>query len=83
MAPRFHLFLPQMRISHAAIVERALAAEAVGFEGIAFMDHLAPPLNWGHDMWEALSIAGWVLARRAPSRAMLGRVPGGSASRSR
>ena len=44
MTPAFHLFLPQMRMSHDAIVERARAAEAVGFEGVAFMDHLAPPL---------------------------------------
>ncbi len=62
MALRFHLFLPQMRMTHAAIVERALAAEAAGFEGIAFMDHLAPPLAEEHDMWEAMAIASWVLA---------------------
>ena len=58
----FHLFLPQMRMTQPAIVERAQAAEAAGFEGIAFMDHLAPPLALEHDMWEAMSIAGWVLA---------------------
>lgn len=61
--PAFHLFLPQMRMTHEAIVSRALAAEDAGFEGIAFMDHLAPPLALEHDMWEAMSIAGWVLAR--------------------
>ena len=63
MGPAFHLFLPQMRMSHDAIIERALVAEAAGFEGIAFMDHLAPPLGSEYDMWEAMSIAGWVLAR--------------------
>jgi alkanesulfonate monooxygenase SsuD/methylene tetrahydromethanopterin reductase-like flavin-dependent oxidoreductase (luciferase family) len=63
MSPTFHLFLPQMRMTHAAIVDRALAAEASGFEGMAFMDHLAPPLAFKHDMWEAMSIAGWVLGR--------------------
>jgi alkanesulfonate monooxygenase SsuD/methylene tetrahydromethanopterin reductase-like flavin-dependent oxidoreductase (luciferase family) len=68
MSPAFHLFLPQMRMSHDAIVERALAAEAAGFEGIAFMDHLAPPLAFEHDMWEAMSIAGWVLARTSTLR---------------
>jgi alkanesulfonate monooxygenase SsuD/methylene tetrahydromethanopterin reductase-like flavin-dependent oxidoreductase (luciferase family) len=52
-----------MRMTHEAIVSRALAAEAAGFEGIAFMDHLAPPLALEHDMWEAMSIASWVLAR--------------------
>ena len=30
MTPAFHLFLPQMRMSHDAIVERARTAEAVG-----------------------------------------------------
>lgn len=62
MAPRFQLFLPQMRMTHEAIVERALAAEAAGFESIAFMDHLVPPLAAEHDMWEAMSIAAWTLA---------------------
>jgi alkanesulfonate monooxygenase SsuD/methylene tetrahydromethanopterin reductase-like flavin-dependent oxidoreductase (luciferase family) len=62
VSPSFHLFLPQMRMSHEAIVERALAAEHAGFEGIAFMDHLAPPLATHQDMWEAMSVAAWVLA---------------------
>jgi alkanesulfonate monooxygenase SsuD/methylene tetrahydromethanopterin reductase-like flavin-dependent oxidoreductase (luciferase family) len=62
MAPTFHLFLPQMRMTHEAIVERARAAEAAAFEGISFMDHLAPPMALDQDMWEAMSIAGWVLA---------------------
>ncbi|HEX4821540.1 MAG TPA: LLM class flavin-dependent oxidoreductase [Acidimicrobiales bacterium] len=62
MSAEFHLFLPQMRMTHDAIVERARVAEAAGFAGIAFMDHLAPPLADDQDMWEALSIAGWVLA---------------------
>jgi alkanesulfonate monooxygenase SsuD/methylene tetrahydromethanopterin reductase-like flavin-dependent oxidoreductase (luciferase family) len=52
-----------MRMSHDAIVERARTAEGVGFEGVAFMDHLAPPLAAQQDMWEAMAIAGWVLAR--------------------
>ncbi len=60
--PTFHLFLPQMRMTHVAIVERALAAEAAGFEGIAFMDHLAPPMADHQPMWEAMELAGWVLA---------------------
>ena len=62
MTAAFHLFLPQMRMPHDAIVERAQVAEASGFEGIAFMDHLAPPLADDQDMWEAMAIAGWVLA---------------------
>jgi alkanesulfonate monooxygenase SsuD/methylene tetrahydromethanopterin reductase-like flavin-dependent oxidoreductase (luciferase family) len=63
MRPSFHLFLPQMRMPYRAIVERALSAEAAGFEGMAFMDHLAPPLAFEHDMWEAMTVAGWMLAR--------------------
>jgi alkanesulfonate monooxygenase SsuD/methylene tetrahydromethanopterin reductase-like flavin-dependent oxidoreductase (luciferase family) len=59
----FHLYLPQMRLSHEAVVERARAAEAAGFEGIAFIDHLAPPKAEDQDMWDAITIAGWVLAR--------------------
>src|SRR3546814_13703465 len=27
------------------------------------MDHLAPPLALEHDMWEAMTVAGWVLGR--------------------
>ncbi len=59
----FHLFLPQMRMPVDAIVDRALAAEAAGFEGIALMDHLAPPMAAEHDMWEAMTTATWLLAR--------------------
>jgi alkanesulfonate monooxygenase SsuD/methylene tetrahydromethanopterin reductase-like flavin-dependent oxidoreductase (luciferase family) len=59
----FHLFLPQMRMPLDAIVERARAAEAAGFEGMALMDHLAPPMAAQHDMWEAMTAAAWLLAR--------------------
>jgi alkanesulfonate monooxygenase SsuD/methylene tetrahydromethanopterin reductase-like flavin-dependent oxidoreductase (luciferase family) len=59
----FHLFLPQMRTPVDVVVDRAIAAEAAGFEGIALMDHLAPPLAAQHDMWEAMTIATWLLAR--------------------
>lgn len=52
-----------MRMTHEAIVERALAAEAAGFDGISFMDHLAPPLAESQPMWEAMELASWVLAR--------------------
>jgi alkanesulfonate monooxygenase SsuD/methylene tetrahydromethanopterin reductase-like flavin-dependent oxidoreductase (luciferase family) len=59
----FHLFLPQMRMPVEGLVARARAAEAAGFEGIALMDHLAPPLATQHDMWEATAAAAWLLAR--------------------
>jgi alkanesulfonate monooxygenase SsuD/methylene tetrahydromethanopterin reductase-like flavin-dependent oxidoreductase (luciferase family) len=58
----FHLFLPQMRMTMDAIVERAQAAEAAGFGGIAFMDHLAPPAAEGHPMFDAMATAAWVAA---------------------
>ena len=62
VAPSFHLYLPQMRLPVDAIVERAVAAEAAGFEGIAFMDHLAPPLALDQPMWDAMAVATWALA---------------------
>jgi alkanesulfonate monooxygenase SsuD/methylene tetrahydromethanopterin reductase-like flavin-dependent oxidoreductase (luciferase family) len=58
----FHLFLPQMRLSLDAIVERARAAEAAGFEGIALMDHLVPPMADQHPMYEAMTTATWIAA---------------------
>ncbi|MDQ6696758.1 MAG: LLM class flavin-dependent oxidoreductase [Actinomycetota bacterium] len=57
------LFLPQMRMPVEAIVERAVAAEESGFAGIAFMDHLAPPLADEQPMYEALTLTAWVAAR--------------------
>jgi alkanesulfonate monooxygenase SsuD/methylene tetrahydromethanopterin reductase-like flavin-dependent oxidoreductase (luciferase family) len=46
----------------AAITERARVAEAAGFAGIAFMDHLAPPLAESSPMFEAMTLATWVAA---------------------
>jgi alkanesulfonate monooxygenase SsuD/methylene tetrahydromethanopterin reductase-like flavin-dependent oxidoreductase (luciferase family) len=60
---KFHLYLPQMRLSHDAILAKARIAEEVGFEGIGFMDHLAPPLAYDQPMWEAMTTATWTLAR--------------------
>ena len=61
--PRFFLYLPQLRMEVDAVTERAVAAEAAGFEGVAFMDHLAPPLAETAPMYEALTLATWVAAR--------------------
>ncbi len=58
----FHLMLPQMRMTMDALVERARVAEAAGFTGIAFMDHLAPPLAEDKPMFDAMATAAWVLA---------------------
>jgi alkanesulfonate monooxygenase SsuD/methylene tetrahydromethanopterin reductase-like flavin-dependent oxidoreductase (luciferase family) len=58
----FHVFLPQMRLTMPDVVERARAAEAAGFGGIAGMDHLAPPLAEHQPMFEAMVTNAWVAA---------------------
>jgi alkanesulfonate monooxygenase SsuD/methylene tetrahydromethanopterin reductase-like flavin-dependent oxidoreductase (luciferase family) len=58
-----HLFLPQMRLPIDALVGRAQAAEAAGFDGLALMDHLAPPMADDQPMWEAMTAAAWLAAR--------------------
>ena len=63
MTPEFHLFLPQMRMSLDTIVERADAAEAGRFDGIALIDHLAPPGAPGQPMYDAMICATWLAAR--------------------
>jgi alkanesulfonate monooxygenase SsuD/methylene tetrahydromethanopterin reductase-like flavin-dependent oxidoreductase (luciferase family) len=60
--PEFHLYLPQMRLTLDAMIEKARAAEAAGFVGMAGMDHLAPPLAEQHEMYEALTTNAWLLA---------------------
>jgi alkanesulfonate monooxygenase SsuD/methylene tetrahydromethanopterin reductase-like flavin-dependent oxidoreductase (luciferase family) len=47
----------------AALVERAQAAEAAGFAGIALMDHLMPPQAEDQPMFEAMVAATWLAAR--------------------
>jgi alkanesulfonate monooxygenase SsuD/methylene tetrahydromethanopterin reductase-like flavin-dependent oxidoreductase (luciferase family) len=66
--PEVHLFLPQMRMALATIVERAQAAEAAGFGGIAFMDHLAPPMALDQPMDDAMVTAAWVGAHTTTLR---------------
>jgi alkanesulfonate monooxygenase SsuD/methylene tetrahydromethanopterin reductase-like flavin-dependent oxidoreductase (luciferase family) len=61
--PEFFVFLPQMRLEVDHLVRRALVAEAHGFTGMAFMDHLAPPLAEDRPMYEAMTVATWVAAR--------------------
>jgi alkanesulfonate monooxygenase SsuD/methylene tetrahydromethanopterin reductase-like flavin-dependent oxidoreductase (luciferase family) len=58
----WYLFLPQVRNPVADIVERAQHAEASGFTGIAFIDHLEAPGLPGESIWEAMTIATWVAA---------------------
>jgi alkanesulfonate monooxygenase SsuD/methylene tetrahydromethanopterin reductase-like flavin-dependent oxidoreductase (luciferase family) len=66
--PEFFLYLPQMRLDMGAIVDRAVAAESSGFRGMAFMDHLAPPLAERTTMFEAMTVATWVAARTTELR---------------
>src|ERR1700743_3795525 len=62
-ATEWFLFVPQVRLSAANITERALAAEASGFDGMAFIDHLEAPGLPGESIWEAMGIATWVAAK--------------------
>ncbi|MCV7200107.1 LLM class flavin-dependent oxidoreductase [Mycobacterium angelicum] len=57
------LFLPQVRLPVADIAERARHAEASGFDGIAFIDHLEAPGQPAENIWEAMGIATWVAAK--------------------
>ncbi|MFI5048023.1 MAG: LLM class flavin-dependent oxidoreductase [Acidimicrobiia bacterium] len=63
MPLEFFVFLPQMRLTVPQLVERAQAAEAAGFVGMAGMDHLAPPLAEQHPMYEAMIANTWLAAR--------------------
>jgi alkanesulfonate monooxygenase SsuD/methylene tetrahydromethanopterin reductase-like flavin-dependent oxidoreductase (luciferase family) len=58
----FHLFLPQMRLTFDRLVASARSAEAAGFDGIAGMDHLAPPAAEAHPMYDAIVTNAWLAA---------------------
>ena len=62
-ALEFWVFLPQMRLTMDQLVDRARAAEAAGFTGIASMDHLAPPGAEGSPMFEAMITSAWLASR--------------------
>ncbi|MEO8696978.1 MAG: LLM class flavin-dependent oxidoreductase [Acidimicrobiales bacterium] len=55
--PLFSLFIPQMRMPFATILERIRAAEATGFDGVSLMDHLAPPALPASDMYDCFVTA--------------------------
>jgi alkanesulfonate monooxygenase SsuD/methylene tetrahydromethanopterin reductase-like flavin-dependent oxidoreductase (luciferase family) len=59
----FWLYLPQMRMTMDQMVGRARAAEAAGFDGIANMDHMAPPLAESQPMTEAMITSAWLASR--------------------
>jgi alkanesulfonate monooxygenase SsuD/methylene tetrahydromethanopterin reductase-like flavin-dependent oxidoreductase (luciferase family) len=58
----FWLYLPQMRLSMEQLVGRARVAEEAGFQGVAGMDHLAPPGAESSPMFEAMVTNAWVAA---------------------
>ncbi|SOX55222.1 LLM class flavin-dependent oxidoreductase [Mycobacterium ahvazicum] len=58
----WYLFLPQVRLSVGDITQRARAAEASGFDGMAFIDHLEAPGLPSESIWEAMAVATWVAA---------------------
>jgi alkanesulfonate monooxygenase SsuD/methylene tetrahydromethanopterin reductase-like flavin-dependent oxidoreductase (luciferase family) len=62
-APLFDLYLPQVRMDFATILERVRVAEAAGFHTVWFMDHLAAPLLPDADVLEAWTLAAAVAAR--------------------
>ncbi|MGA7134655.1 MAG: LLM class flavin-dependent oxidoreductase [Mycobacterium sp.] len=59
----WYLFLPQVRAPVADIVEKSRHAEASGFTGVAFIDHLEAPGLPDENIWEAMSVATWVAAK--------------------
>jgi alkanesulfonate monooxygenase SsuD/methylene tetrahydromethanopterin reductase-like flavin-dependent oxidoreductase (luciferase family) len=56
----FSLFIPQMRMPFATILERIRAAEANGFDGVSLMDHLAPPALPASDLYDCFVTAAAV-----------------------
>src|SRR5947207_2200580 len=52
-----------MRMTMGEMAGRSQRAEAAGFDGIALMDHLAPPLAEDKPMYEAMTSAMWLAAR--------------------
>ncbi|WP_046315023.1 LLM class flavin-dependent oxidoreductase [Mycobacterium sp. UM_Kg1] len=60
---QWFLYLPQTRVGIGELVVRAQAAEAAGFDGVAFLDHLDTPMAPADPLWEAMTVAAWVGAR--------------------
>ncbi len=64
----YGLYLPQLRLSFAAIEERVAAAEAFGFHSVWLMDHLAAPAMPEADTLEAWTVATALAARTSRIR---------------
>jgi alkanesulfonate monooxygenase SsuD/methylene tetrahydromethanopterin reductase-like flavin-dependent oxidoreductase (luciferase family) len=67
-APWFGLFLPQLRMGFATILERTRAAEAAGFDSVWLMDHLVAPAAPDHDALEGWTLAAALAARTSTIR---------------
>jgi alkanesulfonate monooxygenase SsuD/methylene tetrahydromethanopterin reductase-like flavin-dependent oxidoreductase (luciferase family) len=61
--PEWFLYMSQYRLPVGDFVARAQAAEAAGFDGVAFVDHLETPGMPTAPIWEAMTIATWVAAK--------------------
>jgi alkanesulfonate monooxygenase SsuD/methylene tetrahydromethanopterin reductase-like flavin-dependent oxidoreductase (luciferase family) len=66
--PWFGLYLPQLRMPFATILERTLAAEAAGFDSVWLMDHLAAPAARESDTFEGWTLAAALAARTTTIR---------------
>ena len=64
----WYLYMSQYRLGIPDFVARALAAEASGFDGVAFFDHLETPGAPQFPVWEAMGIATWVAAKTTTLR---------------
>lgn len=65
---RVGVFLPQLRMDFDTIEARVRAAEALGFDSVWFMDHLAAPLARQHDCFEAWTLVSALAARTTTIR---------------
>jgi len=64
----FGFYLPQLRMPWERISERALAAEAAGFDSLWLMDHLAAPQAPEVDTYEGFTVAAALAARTSTIR---------------
>lgn len=69
-APRFGVFLPQLRMSFDELAEKAQLAEALGYDSVWFMDHLMTPAAPELPCLEAWTLASAIAA--ATSRIRIG-----------
>jgi alkanesulfonate monooxygenase SsuD/methylene tetrahydromethanopterin reductase-like flavin-dependent oxidoreductase (luciferase family) len=66
--PWFGIYLPQLRMPFERILERALAAEAAGFDSIWLMDHFVAPRAPEVDVLEGFTVATALAAHTSTIR---------------